>query len=76
MVSAVTSSSVRQVRTLKVQLQPAQDAQGGSGVKRRMYLLLLVSAAQPIMMYWLTTHLVHFAAPLPAAPDVVLNGGL
>ncbi|XP_037070029.1 protein YIF1B-like [Pollicipes pollicipes] len=55
------------VRTLKVQLQPMQeDLQGGSGVKRRLYLLLLISAAQPIMMYWLTTHLVFFAPPLPA----------
>ncbi|KAF0312695.1 Protein YIF1B [Amphibalanus amphitrite] len=63
------------VRTLKVQLQPQQDVQGGSGVKRRLYLLLLVSAAQPIMMYWLTTHLVHFPAPLPAVSDVLLNGG-
>ena len=73
-INTLTSLRGRQVRTLKVQLQPAQDVQGGSGVKRRLYLLLLVSAAQPIMMYWLTTHLVHFPAPLPPIPDSVLNG--
>ena len=73
-IGTLTSLPPRQVRTLKVQLQPSEDVQGGSGVKRRLYLLLLVSAVQPVMMYWLTTHLVHFPTPLPAMPDGVLNG--
>jgi len=62
------------VRTLKVQLQPAsEDISGSSGVKRRLYLLLLISGVQPLMMYWLTTYLVYFAPPLPPLGDVPIG---
>lgn len=53
------------VRTLKVQLQPPREDSGGApgGVKRRTYLLLLMSSLQPLLIFWLCYHLVQFPSP-------------
>ncbi|XP_071453977.1 protein YIF1B-A [Hetaerina americana] len=47
------------VRTLRVQILPesGQSAYSGGG-KRRLYILLFVAAIQPIMMWFLSSHLV------------------
>lgn len=68
-----------QVRTLKCQVLPeGQAAQshdmygnptmGGahhqtSGNKRRMYILLFVAGIQPLLMWWLSFHLISVPAP-------------
>nr|CAG4652056.1 EOG090X0ATU [Triops cancriformis] len=51
------------IRTLKFQVQPdVQSNQyshhASSGSKRRTYLLLFIASIQPLMMWWLTRHLV------------------
>jgi hypothetical protein len=59
-----------QVHTLKVQVLPAGTSphdhdpyMPSSGNKRRMYLLLFVAGIQPLLMWWLSFHLV--SPPLP-----------
>jgi len=49
-----------QVRTLKVQILPRSDSDQyhGGGTKRSLYLILSVSLAQPVLMWWLTRHIV------------------
>lgn len=50
------------MRTLRVaMLTKAADYTGGS--KRTLYLVGLVCVLQPLMMYWLTYHLVYVKAP-------------
>lgn len=48
------------VRTLKSQIMPRSehDGYGGTGTKRSLYLILTISIAQPILMWWLTRHVV------------------
>ncbi|GFG37063.1 hypothetical protein Cfor_00752, partial [Coptotermes formosanus] len=54
-----------QVRTLKVQILPISSSphhhdpyMHNSGNKRRMYLLLFVAGMQPVLMWWLSFHLI------------------
>nr|CAG4636404.1 EOG090X0ATU [Eubosmina coregoni]SVE69979.1 EOG090X0ATU [Eubosmina coregoni] len=65
------------IRSLKVQILPEPQQQqqhdpyghntsgSGEGSKRRTYLLLLMAAIQPFMMWWLTRHL--------ARPNIIIN---
>ncbi|KAL4238056.1 Protein yif1b [Mactra antiquata] len=48
------------VRTLKSQITSRSGSEGfgGSGTKRSLYLILSVSLAQPLLMWWLTRHIV------------------
>ncbi|XP_060594740.1 protein YIF1B-A-like [Ruditapes philippinarum] len=48
------------VRTLKSQIMPRSETEGytGSGTKRSLYLILSISFAQPVLMWWLTRHIV------------------
>ncbi|XP_074662243.1 protein YIF1B-B-like isoform X3 [Tubulanus polymorphus] len=53
------------VRTLKVQVLPHADPDSFShGNKRRMYLLLFIAGVQPILMWWLSSHIM-FYTPKP-----------
>ncbi|XP_071834508.1 protein YIF1B-A-like isoform X1 [Apostichopus japonicus] len=46
------------VRNLKLLILPESPTDGfGQGNKRRMYILLFISAIQPLFIYWLTFHL-------------------
>uniref|UniRef100_T1JB28 Protein YIF1 n=1 Tax=Strigamia maritima TaxID=126957 RepID=T1JB28_STRMM len=50
------------VRTLRLQLMAGNEGTNQSyegGSKRRLYLLLFVALIQPIVMYWLTCHVVY-----------------
>lgn len=53
------------MRTLKVQVMPQQDNEGfvKGGAKRSLYLILSVSLAQPLLMWWLTSYVMIFKAP-------------
>ena len=47
-----------QVRTLKVQILPHSTDDGFSkGSKKNLYLILSVALFQPLMMWWLTSHI-------------------
>ncbi|CAH0773990.1 unnamed protein product [Bemisia tabaci] len=47
------------VRTLKLQVLAGNDPYKGSvGNKRRMYFILFIAVMQPIMMWWLSSHLI------------------
>lgn len=47
------------VRSLKMAIVPHSDHEGFSrGGKRRMYMLLIIALAQPVFMWWLTSHLI------------------
>lgn len=47
------------IRNLKLMILPESPTDGfGHGNKRRMYILLFISAIQPVFIYWLTFHLV------------------
>lgn len=52
-----------QIRTLRLKLLSAAAAEGrlarGTRNQLRMYLTMSIAAAQPILMYWLTYHLVR-----------------
>ncbi|KAK0056994.1 protein YIF1B-B [Biomphalaria pfeifferi] len=49
------------LRTLKVQVMPQQDHDGFTkGAKRSLYLILLVSLSQPLLMWWLTSYVMSF----------------
>ena len=48
-----------QIRTLRVQLLSQTDSDGFSrGSKRSWYLILSISLIQPIMMWWITSHII------------------
>jgi len=58
------------VRTLKVQILPVSSSphhhdpyMHNTGNKRRMYLLLFVAGIQPVLMWWLSFHLI--SPPIP-----------
>lgn len=50
------------VRTLRVQILPHSETEGGSyssgGQKRSLYLILSICLAQPVLMWWLTRHII------------------
>lgn len=48
------------VRTLKSQIMPRSETEGfsGTGTKRSLYLILSISLSQPLLMWWLTRHIV------------------
>ncbi|XP_052769242.1 protein YIF1B-A-like [Mya arenaria] len=48
------------VRTLKVKILPHShgDEYHGGGAKRSLYLVLSISLVQPLLMWWLTRHIV------------------
>lgn len=52
-----------QIRTLRLKLLSAAAAEGrlatGTRDQLRMYLTMSIAAAQPVLMYWLTYHLVR-----------------
>ena len=51
--------SVFLIRTLRVQLLSQTDSDGFSrGSKRSWYLILSISLIQPIMMWWITSHII------------------
>lgn len=54
------------VRTLRLAILPHSDPESFErGNKRRLYVLLMVSLAQPFFMWWLTRHLI---ASSPSTP--------
>ncbi|XP_059161058.1 protein YIF1B-B-like [Physella acuta] len=49
------------MRTLRVQVMPHQTDDGFTkGAKRSLYLILSVSLAQPLLMWWLTSYVMIF----------------
>lgn len=52
-----------QIRTLRLKLLSSAAAEGrlatGTRNQLRMYLTMSIAAAQPVLMYWLTYHLVR-----------------
>lgn len=52
-----------QIRTLRLKILAEAAAEGvpvrGARNQLRMYLTMAVAAAQPLLMYWLTFHLVR-----------------
>lgn len=52
-----------QIRTLRLKILAQAAAEGvpvrGARNQLRMYLTMAVAAAQPLLMYWLTFHLVR-----------------
>jgi len=55
------------MRTLRVQVLPHQDADGFTrGGKRSLYLIMAVSLAQPLLMWWLTSYIMVFRKSVPA----------
>jgi hypothetical protein len=47
-----------QVRTLRQKVMPHTDDGGHArGTKRSLYLILSVSLVQPVLMWWLTSHI-------------------
>jgi hypothetical protein len=48
------------VRSLRLAIVPHSEAlgEGGRGSHRRLYLLLSIALSQPVLMWWLTRHLV------------------
>ena len=57
------SPSPAQIRTLRLKILAEAAAEGipvrGARNQLRMYLTMAVAAAQPLLMYWLTFHLVR-----------------
>ena len=57
------SPSPVQIRTLRLKILAEAAAEGipvrGARNQLRMYLTMAVAAAQPLLMYWLTFHLVR-----------------
>lgn len=55
-------------RSLRLVINPEDNPDGVSrpsgGSKRRLYILLFVSLIQPVFMYFLTKHLIHFTVPV------------
>lgn len=55
--------SPSQIRTLRLKILAEAAAEGvpvrGARNQLRMYLTMAVAAAQPMLMYWLTFHLVR-----------------
>ncbi|XP_050401128.1 protein YIF1B-B [Patella vulgata] len=49
------------IRTLRVKILPHQHDGFTSGSKRSLYLILTISAIQPLMMWWLTSHIMFQA---------------
>lgn len=67
-----------QMRSLKWQVleevttsADAYNPYTASGHKRRMYFLLCMSCLQPVLMWWLSAHLVP--PPLPPLPPNLVN---
>lgn len=56
-------SPSHQIRTLRLKILAEAAAEGvpvrGARNQLRMYLTMAVAAAQPLLMYWLTFHLVR-----------------
>uniref|UniRef100_A0A0B6ZXJ0 Protein YIF1 n=2 Tax=Arion vulgaris TaxID=1028688 RepID=A0A0B6ZXJ0_9EUPU len=49
------------IRNLKVQVVPQQSEDGyNTGAKRSLYLILCVSFAQPLLMWWLTSYVMIY----------------
>lgn len=52
-----------QIRTLRLKLLSEAAAEGrlvrGTRNQLRMYLTMSIAAAQPLLMYWLTYHLIR-----------------
>ncbi|KAL3874850.1 hypothetical protein ACJMK2_037812 [Sinanodonta woodiana] len=47
------------IRTLRVKILPHNDADGFTrGSKRSLYLILSIALVQPILMWWLTRHII------------------
>lgn len=57
------TASALQIRTLRLKILAEAAAEGvpvrGARNQLRMYLTMAVAAAQPLLMYWLTFHLVR-----------------
>jgi hypothetical protein len=57
------SPAAPQIRTLRLKILAEAAAEGvpvrGARNQLRMYLTMAVAAAQPLLMYWLTFHLVR-----------------
>ncbi|KAJ8307987.1 hypothetical protein KUTeg_012861 [Tegillarca granosa] len=52
------SSGYYAIKTLRVQILPQAEADGyARGSKRSLYLILCISLFQPVMMWWLTSHI-------------------
>lgn len=64
------------MRVLRSQVLPVTTHQtsyygetdSGYGNKRRLYFLLFVAGAQPVLSWWLSFHLIRYTAPAPVLP--------
>lgn len=54
------------VRTLRIQILPHSESEGfqRGGTKRSLYLILTVALLQPVLMWWLTRHIMFYSKPL------------
>ena len=56
-ISEIRLVCLTQVRTLRQKVLPHADNDGfARGTKRSLYLIISVALAQPILMWWLTSH--------------------